>query len=72
MDWECLMDCQGAQSQKGGQEDQGELLKNAKGALLNVLRSPGPPGLPLGGLTGSPSNYPKPSSYPYLEACAYH
>ena len=25
MAWECLMDCQGAQSQKEGQEDQGEV-----------------------------------------------
>ena len=69
MAWDSLKDCQGAQSQKEGQEDQGEIKE--LGGPSAVLRSSGPSGLPSGSaLPGSPSSYPNPSNYLYVEACS--
>ena len=47
MDWDSLMDFWGAQSQKEGQQDQGE-VKELGGSPLAVLSSHGLPGLPSG------------------------
>ena len=44
------MDFQGAQSQKEGQEDQEEDKELVGTPPLAVVRSPGPPVLPLGSL----------------------
>ena len=52
MDWNSLMDCQGAQSQKEGQEDQEE-VKALGGSLQALLSFPGPPRLPSGSSLGS-------------------
>ena len=65
MDWDSLMDCQGAQSQKEGQEDKGT-LKQLRGVPQQLC----PPDLLSGsGLPGNPSSYLNFSSYPYVEAC---
>ena len=54
------MDFGGAQSQKEGEEDQGE-VKELGGTALAALRSQGLPDLPSGsGLPGNPSGYPNP------------
>ena len=71
MDWDSLMDCQGARSPEpegrpGGPGD----LQTAKEVLLALLSLPGPPSLPSGsGLPGNSSSYSNPSTYPYVEAC---
>ena len=55
MDWDSLMDCQGAQSQKGGQQDQGA-LKLLEATPLALLPRPGSPSLRSGvGLAGNSS-----------------
>ena len=57
MDRDGLMDCQRAQSQQEGKEDEGT-LKELGGVPLAVLPLPGPPGIPSGsGLPGNPSSY---------------
>ncbi len=62
------MDCQGAQSQKEGQEEGTKDL--GRGTTLALLPLPGSSGLPFGsGLPGNPPNNPNPSSYPCVEAC---
>ena len=46
------MDCQGAQEEPEGQEDQGD-VQRARGTPLAVLGSPCPPGLPSASSPGS-------------------
>ena len=68
MDWESLMDRQGARRQKEGQEDQGT-SSQLGGLPPGSLPLPGPPGLPFAsGLPVNPSSYPNPSSDPHVEA----
>ena len=69
MDWDILMDCQGAHGRKEGQEDQG-ILKQLGGYPLALLPQPGTPGLrSCFGLPGNQPSYSKPASYPFVEAC---
>ena len=69
MHWDSLMNCQEAQRQKHGQEDQGEVKERRGVSSLAGLRSHGPHGLPSGsGLPGKSSSYPNPSTNPYIEA----
>ena len=63
MDWDSSKHCQGAQSQKKGQEDQGTLVHLGRSQWLflgphNSFTSPSGSGLP-----GNPSSYPILSSY---------
>ena len=54
MDWDSLMDRQGAQSQKEGNDDRGE-VKELGGTPRATLKSNGPLGLPSGsGVPGNP------------------
>jgi hypothetical protein len=70
MDCDSLMDCQGAQSQNEGQEDQETSKQLGRASPRALLFLPTPPSLPSGyWLPGNPSSYPNPSNYPYAEAC---
>ena len=64
MDWDSLLDCQGAQSQKEGPEDQGGLLTAWVGVppQLALLSFPGPPGVPSG--SGLPVSFNMPNARP--------
>ena len=69
--WDSLMDCQGAQIQKEGHEDQGS-LKQLKGDPSGYMSSlPGLHGLPFGsGLHLNPSGYHYAEVWPWLPAAS--
>ena len=72
MEWDSLMDCQGAQEEPEGRQGGLGNFKTARGGppylfrlslvLLAFL-------LALPEFPGNPSSYPNTSSYPYVEAC---